>query len=206
MKRGKNLLEQLKTLPYFNKETILQLSGQYGIAPTTINTLISRALKRKDIIPLKRGLYVSTDFYEKNKGDVSYRFYLANVLRKPSYISSWTALQYYDLTTDVVRAITSVAPKITRSYDTKIGSFAYSSIKEELFSDFVLKPSTFGFFIASPAKALFDMLYFRTRQFRGLSLKQIESMISELRIDFDEMEKSEREKFYSMIKPYVHHG
>ncbi len=62
MKYREILLEQLKSQPYFNKKAIYQLGEQYGLKRTTIDTYISRSLKRKDIIPLKNGLYISTNF------------------------------------------------------------------------------------------------------------------------------------------------
>ncbi len=202
MKSKKNLLEQLKSLPHFSKNTVYQLGKQLGLKDSTVNTYISRFLKYKEIIQFKRGLYVSADFFEKNKSDASYSFYLANVIRTPSYISSWTALQYYDLATEAIYSITSVTPKVTRDYQTKAGNFSYQSIKKELFSNFSLAKGKFDFFIASPSKALFDLLYFRTNQFRGVSTKNIEALVEELRIDIDEMDKSERELFYSLIKKY----
>ena len=78
-----------------------------------------------------------------------------------------------------------------------------SPIKKDLFSDFFLVKGKFNFFIASPAKALFDLLYFRTRQFRGMKRKEISKLIEGLRIDIDEMETQEREKFNTMIKKYI---
>ena|SRR3990167_2752466 len=200
MKYREILLEQLKTQPYFDKKAVYQLSAQYGLKDTTVDTYISRSLKRKDIIPLKKGLYVSADFYNKNKNDISYLFYLANVLRTPSYVSSWTALQYYDLTTEAIHTITSVTPKVTRAYKTKLGNFVYQSIKKELFSDFSLIKGKFNFFIASPSKALFDLLYFKTRQFRGIHFTDIKGLIEELRIDIDEMKQDEQKKFFAMVK------
>lgn len=202
MKSKSNILEQLKPLPKFSKRMVFQFCKQLGLKDTTVNTYISRFLRYKEIIQLKRGLYVSADFFEKNKNDGSYLFYLANVIRMPSYISSWTALQYYNLTTETIRSITSVSPKVTRSYRTMTGNFSYQSIKKELFSDFSLAKGKFDFFIASPSKALFDLLYFRTNQFRSISSRSIKALIEELRIDIDEMDESEQEKFYSMIKKY----
>ena len=96
MKSKSNLLEQLKSLPHFSKNTVYQLGKQLGLKDATVNVYISRFLKYKDIIQLKRGLYVSADFFDKNRNDVSYPFYLANIIRTPSYISSWAALQYYN--------------------------------------------------------------------------------------------------------------
>ena len=203
MKSKKNLLEQLKSLPYFNKNTVFQLGEQFGLKNTTINTYISRFLKYKEILQLKKGLYVSTDFFEKNRMDVSYSFYLANIIRTPSYVSSWVALQYYNLVTEAIHSITSITTKVTRDYQTKAGNFIYQSIKKDLFSDFLLVKGKFDFFIALPSKALFDLIYFRTHQFRGLKIEKVKKLIEELRIDFDEMDKAEQEKFYSMIKKFI---
>ncbi len=204
MKYREILLEQLKSQPYFNKKAIYQLSEQYGLKSTTVDTYISRSLKYKEIISLKNGLYVSANFYNKNKNDISYSFYLANILRTPSYVSSWTALQYYNLTTEAIHAIMSITPKVTRAYKTKIGNFSYQSIQKELFSDFSLVKGKFDFFIASPAKALFDLLYFKTHRFRGIQFEDIKALVAELRIDIDEMSQKEQEKFYMMIKNYMH--
>lgn len=205
-KAKNNLLEELKSLPYFNKDRIFTLGKNektYNLADSTINTYISRSLKSKDIISLRNGLYISTNFYNKNKSNISYIYFLANITRKPSYISSWTALQYYNLTTEVIHTITSVTPKVTRDYKTKVGTFSYQSIKKDLFSDFSLIKDEFDFFIASPSKALFDLLYFRTRQLKGLGSKDIDLLIEELRININEMDKKEKEKFYSMVKNYI---
>lgn len=204
MKSKKNLLEQLKSLPHFGKNTVYQFGKQLGLKDSTVNTYVSRFLKYKEIFQLKKGLYVSADFFEKNKNDVSYSFYLANVIRTPSYISSWTALQYYNLTTEAIRSVTSVTPKVTRDYQTKVGNFAYQSINKKLFSDFSLVKGRFDFFIASPSKALFDLLYFRTNQFRGVSMEKVKVLIEELRIDIEEMNEEEQTKFYTMIEKYSH--
>lgn len=206
MKYKEVILEQLRELPYFTKKLIRQLGEPYDIKSATIDAYISRSLKQKEIISLKKGLYVSTYFYKNNKNNISYLFYLANIIRKPSYISSWTALQHYNLATEAIHTVTSVTPKVTRNYKTKIGTFSYQSVKENLFNDFILVKDNFDFFIASPSKALFDLLYFKTRQFRGIKLKDIDSLIEELRIDMDEMDKNEREKFYSIIKNYITNG
>lgn len=204
MKRSSNLLEGLKTMPYLSKDSLQQLGTQLELSEGTIDSYISRYFKRRQLHKLKRGLYVSADFLEKHGLDTSYVFYLANVLRTPSYVSSWTALQYYDLTTEAILTITSVTPKVTRNYQTKAGTFVYQSINRDSFTDFFLVKDTFEFFIASPSKALFDLLYFRTHQFRGTSRDKVMTLIEELRIDFDEMDDSEQKKFHAMITPFVH--
>ena len=204
MKSKKNLLEQLKSLPHFSKSTLFQLGNQLGLKDSTVDTYISRFLKYKEMYRLKNGLYISADFFDKNRGDISYSFYLANVIRTPSYISSWAALQYYNFTTEAIHSVTSVTLKVTRDYQTKAGNFAYQSIDKELFSDFSLAKGKFDFYIASPSKALFDLLYFRTNQFRGIKIEEIKKMIEELRIDIDEMSREEQERFYERIRKFIH--
>ncbi len=203
MKYREILLEQLKSLPYFNKSAIYQLSKQYGLKNTTVDSYIGRSLKSKDIIQFKKGLYTTTYFYENNRADISYKFYLANVIRTPSYVSSWAALQYYELTTEAIQTITSVTLKVTRDYQTRAGNFGYNSIKKELFSGFSLVKGKFDFFIAAPSKALFDLLYFKTRQFRGIKPEMVDGLIRDLRIDIEEMDKKEQTLFYEMIKKYL---
>ena len=211
MKGKKNLLDQLRSLSYFSKDSLYQLSRQLGLSSATADTYISRFLKYKEIIRLKNGLYTSADFFNKNKNNIAYRFYLANIIRMPSYVSSWSALQFYNLTTEVIYNIISVTPKVTRSYATKAGNFNYYSVKKSLFADFDLRRcksaneglAGFDYFIASPAKALFDLLYFKTCQFRGIRMKDVGMLIEELRIDIAEMSKKEQHKFHRMIKGYI---
>ncbi len=200
MKSYNNLLEQLNILPHFNKLSIIQLAKQLNLTNSTIDTYISRFLRYKKIIALKNGLYISRKFYEDHKLDVSYLFYLANVLYVPSYVSSFTALQYYNINTETSYLISSVSPKTTREYPTRIGNFEYRSIAKKLFHDFYLKKEKFSFYIASPSKALFDLLYFKTRQFQNTKEKYIKCLVDELRVDIDEMDKAEKKKFYKMIK------
>ena len=204
MKSRKNLIEQLKPLPHFTKSTVYQFGEHMGLTDSTIDTYISRFLKSKEIIRFKRGFYVTSDFFNKNKDDVSYSFYLANLVRTPSYVSSWAALQYYNFATEAIHSVTSMTTKVTENYEIKAGNFSYQSIDKRLFNDFNLVKGKFDFFIASPSKALFDLLYFKTHQFRGITEKEIKPLIEELRIDFDEMDKEEQTKFYSLIKKYLH--
>lgn len=205
MKSYKNLLEQLKSLPYFSRDTVQHLGRQLGLTHASVGTYISRFLRRKEVYRLKRGLYISVDFFDKHKGDFSYPFYLANIIRKPSYVTSWAALQYYNLTTESICTITSITPKVTREYKTKAGNFTYQSIKKSLFSDFILvnEAGKFDFFIASPAKALFDLLYFKTSQLRGIPFDKIKVLIEGLRLDIDEMKEKEQDKFYTMIRKHL---
>ena len=113
MKYREILIEQLKELPYFDKKTIYQISEQHSLKTGTVDAYISQSLARKELIQLKKGVYITADYFNKNKSDISYAFYLANALRQPSYVSLWTALQYYNLATEAIHSVISVKPKAT---------------------------------------------------------------------------------------------
>lgn len=195
MKYNRAVLTELKGLPYFDKDVVRELSKKYAVAESSVDTFIAWALRRREFIPLKKGLYVTSSFYKQNASNSSYKFYIANVLRKPSYVSSWSALQYYGLTTESIMSVTSVTTKVTRTYSNKLGGFIYQSIKDDWFSGFDLVGDGFKFAIARPSKALFDLLYFRTNQFRSRARNILES----LRIDFDEMERAEKDNFRKLL-------
>lgn len=202
--KSSKFLERLNPLPHFNKTSAVQLGEEINLDNNTINVYIGRFLKYKKIFRLKKGLYISNDFFNKNKNNASYLFYLANIIRTPSYISSWTALQYYGLTTETIYPFISITSKKTKKYQNKAGSYLYHSIQEDLFSDFsFVNKENFNFFIASPSKALFDLLYFKTHRFRGLSFKKVKMLIEDLRIDFSEMDKIEQDKFKEMVKQII---
>ena len=135
--------------------------------------------------------------------DISYSFYLANIIRTPSYVALGLALHYYNLATEAIHSITSITPKVTREYQTKSGQLLISFNQKRSFSDFSLVNGKFDFYISSPSKALFDLLYFRTNQFRGVSLENIKLLVEELRIDIDEMDKTEQKKFYENTKKFI---
>jgi len=204
MKSASNLLERLNTLPFFGKNTVYQLGKQLGLAPASVKTYISRYMKNREVLQLKNGLYVAAHYFSSHGNDVSYVYYLANVLRTPSYVSSWAALQYYGLTTEAIKVVTSVTSKVGRSYVTKAGNFVYQSIQKPLFKDFVLVRGKFDFFMATPAKAVFDTLYFKTHQFRGIELNKVWKLIDELRIDLDEMEEKDRSSLRAMLNTYFY--
>ena len=196
MKYKDNILEYFKTSPFFTKDEFVIIFEKFNIKKSTIDAYINQLIKHRKIIPLKKGLYTHAKFYEKNISDISYKFLLANISRKPSYISSWSALQYYGLTTESIMSTTCVTTKKTITFSNKLGGFSYNSIKDTLFNGFVIEKGKFEFAIASPSKALFDLLYFKTNQFKSYYPKLIE----ELRIDIDEMDKTERKKFEEMVK------
>lgn len=194
------ILSRLNTLPYFDRQGVRSIAEEFKLKEETVSSYISRSLVRKDIVQLKRGIYVCRSFYEANIGDISYKFYLANILRVPSYISTWSALSYYDLATESIGATTSVTSNITRTYANVIGTFSFNSIKPEFFRGFTLKSDKFDFYIATPAKAIFDLIYYKTNGLRGVEVDDVFKIVEELRIDINELSKEDLAEFNLLIK------
>ena len=127
---------------------------------SALEVQMSRWAKLGKVIPLKRGFYVLSEPYRKIEPS---EFFLASVLRQPSYISLEKALEYHDLIPEAVSVYTSVTPKRPMRYEAKLGIFDYKHLQPSLFWGYeavTMKANQTGF-VASPEKALLDLLYLK---------------------------------------------
>jgi predicted transcriptional regulator of viral defense system len=155
-----NVLFKLAKLPYFRTSHLEALLP--NIKRASLYQQITRFLKRGEIIKLKKGFYVFKEFWERNSSDTNYFYFLANILRYPSYVSGVYILQGYDILTDITYPITSITTKTTRKYSNKLGNFTYYSISPKLYigyQRFLFKNEPI--YVASKAKAFFDYLYLK---------------------------------------------
>lgn len=121
---------------------------------TSVRFLLTRALKRGDVIKLRRGLYALPDHLPNE-------LELGNALIKPSYISFLYALSYYHLIPEAVFKITSATTRTTRRFEALGKVFTYHHIKPTVFTGYLsenIRGKTI--LIAEPEKALVDCLYF----------------------------------------------
>lgn len=109
------------------------------------------------LIRLRQGYYTFAEF--KSKPD--FGLYFANRIYRPSYVSLHTALAFYGIIPEAVVQITSVTSLKTTSFNNDFGEYSYKSVKENLMFGYDLKPISDGrtFQLASPEKALLDLLY-----------------------------------------------
>ena len=117
-----------------------------------------RSLEQKEyVIRLKRGLYVVNP--EVSRVPLSLEL-IANQLYAPSYVSMSSALRYYGLIPETVYTVQSITVKHSRSFDTPVGHFDYSSINRETFhvGVTIIEKQTYTFLMASPEKALCDLI------------------------------------------------
>lgn len=187
--------------PFFTKETLQSAALQFNLHESTFNSFIEKALRKGEIIPLKRSHYVTRTFFEHHRTDQSYLFFLTNALLKPSYVSLEAALQYYGFFAEAVNyTITSVTPKLPRQFRNRTGVYVYRSISEALFTDFKTVKEDFEFTIALPHKAVFDYLYYYTDRFT----KNVhEDILEDLRIDVSELGIKEKKRLWELIAPFT---
>ncbi|MFQ5493448.1 MAG: hypothetical protein ACE5DX_04785 [Candidatus Dojkabacteria bacterium] len=184
-----NKLKQLSELPYFDTQSIGQITG---LTEQGLNNTVSRWLRNGLLIQLKRGRYVTKDYFRSNRSKREYIEFVSNKIRFPSYLSLEYILASYQILSESVFSITAITTKSTRDYTNKLGRFTYRSIQEDLFTGFeIVKKGKFDVAIASKAKALFDYLYLKFYRSVRISKKDIE----ELRLNLDSFDTKEVEEF-----------
>ncbi len=146
-------LNAVRNLPVITTEILL--TGVSNIEP--IRVQLSRWQRAGKLIQVKRGIYLLTEPYRKVN---AYEPYLASILKTPSYISLEKALEYHGLIPEAVSVYTSVTTKRQGRFISEAGVFDYRHIKNSLFWGYesITVNKQTGF-IASPEKALLDLVY-----------------------------------------------
>lgn len=86
---------------------------------------------------------------------------IANVIYSPSYVSLHYTLCFYEMIPEAVTTITSVTTLKTCRFDNRFGTFVYQTVKPSFFFGYepMVGRDGKGFFMATPEKALLDLLY-----------------------------------------------
>jgi len=162
--------------------------------------LVNKAFKKRELIRVRRGLYLLTDKYRRNK--IS-KFFLASRIVSHSYISLESALSYHGWIPEYVATVTSVTTNSrTRKFKTPFGEFAYYyiPINEYEFLNSVSRVETIKtepFFIASPLRALVDYVYVKKIRWENLDY-----LTKSLRIDIDHLTTINSNDFSETKKIY----
>lgn len=178
-------LSKLSSASFFNKNTLKRVVGGNDDA---IGSNIIRWLENGKLIQLKKGLYVTKEYYQSCLDKQAYMEFVANTLKKPSYLSGEYVLQKYGILSESVFSVTSVTRKKTKVYNNKLGIFRYSNIKKELFTGFkIVSKSSFEIKEATKAKALFDYLYLNLKGVTEINQEIVDS----LRLNLGDMTKAD---------------
>lgn len=185
---------------------------KYGSVPMTTDVLaselggysavlakISALVKEGFLIRIKRGLYCLSPEECGRELDLQV---IANTLHAPSYLSFESALAFYGLIPERVTEVMSACMKRGKRFQTSLGIFSYRSLPDDWFSIGVRSlPSGDGsMLIASPEKALGDLLLTRAN-LRITSPKALRAFLEEdIRFDFDAFRNPDRDVLQAMAR------
>jgi len=145
---------------------------------------IKHWLKRKNLIRVKKGLYV---FGEEARQIPYSKEVLANLIYGPSAVSLSYALSFHGLIPERVEQLTSVTSLRNKSFDTPVGSFTYQHLPLKKYTvglDRAFISDIQPFIIASKEKALVDVLYFEPTKISSPET-MMHYLYDHLRIDKD---------------------
>jgi len=154
-----------------------------NVDPKLIRVQLSRWVKAGKILQLRRGLYTFAPPYQKRQ---PHPFLVANHLQKSSYVSLQSALSFYGLIPDIVNITTSVSTGRPGLLETPLGRFEFRHVKTELFFSYqMIDLGDQNAFLASPEKALLDLIYLQSgsdsmEYLKELRLQNLEKLDREI--------------------------
>lgn len=167
------LIKNFQKLPFFSFKEALALSAD----PTDqFKNQLSVWAGAGKIERLRRGYYILSETYRKSEPSV---YYISNYLYRPSYISLYTALQFYGLIPEAVFEIQAVTPLHGMQWSSSLGSFQYRCVKQDKFWGYreiagAASPAPQNnFLIAEPEKALLDFFYLQNGSWPVERIKQM---------------------------------
>lgn len=170
-------MKKLIQLPAeFDYNLLLQALKDYKKPRDKIRGLI----RDKDIIRIKKGLYVLGNDYHKPYN----KFVLANLIYGPSYITGQTALVFWNMIPERVELMISMTTKRKKHFETPVGNFSYLYCPKSAFSIGIQLEDAGDqkkFLIASPEKALCDMAATQTHISKK---KEMKEFLELMRLDF----------------------
>ncbi len=193
------LLKPIETA-YIDAQTLLGLLGTYRKP----RDCILRMVKNGDLIRLKNGFYLIADKIGEGANRVIPYEQGANLLYGPSYVSLEWALSFYGMIPERVNTVTSMTLGRNKEFYTPVGDFVYYSLSSDSYSIGITqqKASDFvgGFLMASPEKALADLVF---KTCKGLNKEQLkEELLESKRIDRDSLHKLDKPLLEKIAQSY----
>jgi len=171
-----DLLNLIGEEPLFT--SALLRSGR--VSDAEVRSQLSRWTKAGRILQLRRGVYLLAPPYRKVE---PHPFLIANHLRSGSYVSLQSALAHYGMIPEHVPVVTSVTTARPERLDTPVGTYSFQHVKQSCFFAYVQVEISQRqrAFIATPEKALLDLMYLtpqgeRDLYLRGLRLQNLETI------------------------------
>lgn len=157
-----DLLKSFANTPFFTVAGFKQILDADESESQRVREMLSRWVKSGHVVRLKKGVYMTHQFYEQHQGHPSFLPAVSAILSPLSYVSLEYILQHAGLLSEATYPITAVTLKNTHQISNIMGTFTYRHIRLPLYFGF--NQDTFSGMIfnrATVAKALFDYFYFR---------------------------------------------
>lgn len=188
-------LEQLGVIPV-DYSVLRSLFSYYSFPQNKIANLE----REGKIIRLKRGQYIVSD---KISRELISPELIANHIYGPSYVSMESALRFYGLIPEQVFSVRSMTTNRSRRFTNSIGIFEYITVNERYYSVGIkqqIVEDRYTFLIASPEKALCDMIT-ATPRLKLQSVKAMQIYLEEdLRFDITRLEEFNKEVIAECIQ------
>lgn len=188
-------LEQLGVIPV-DYSVLRSLFSDYSFPQNKIANLE----REGKIVRLKRGQYIVSD---KISRELISPELIANHIYGPSYVSMESALRFYGLIPEQVFSVRSMTTNRSRRFTNSIGIFEYITVNERYYSIGIKQQIVEGrytFLIASPEKALCDMIT-ATPRLKLQSVKAMQIYLEEdLRFDITRLEEFNKEVIAECIQ------
>ncbi len=185
----KDILKLIET-PYVDAQTLINLLADYRKP----RERVLRMVKNEELIRLKNGFYLISDKIKQGTNTMIPYEQVANLLYGPSYVSLEWALSFYGMIPERVHSVTSMTLGRDKEYHTPVGDFIYYRLSQESYPIGITQKESSGFIggflIATPEKALADVVF---KTCRNLNKKQ-------LKLELLESKRIDRECFYQLNK------
>ena len=176
--------------------TTLSLKEKYKDY-TDINGKIKRDIDKGFLFPLVRGVYETDSTIDG--------FLLAAYIYGPSYLSFEYALSFHNLIPERVVVYTNATfgKRRSKSYQNRFGLYTYRDVPNTAFPFLVksYEENGYAYFIASPEKALCDLLYIRKPVASIKELKWV--LFEDLRLNKNIFEQLNFEEMLFLSDQYI---
>lgn len=180
---------------YVESQTLKPLLRDYN----NPDDFISRLVKAGELIRLKNGFFLIA---EKIEGLAVPYDQIANLLYGPSYLSFEWALSYYQMIPEGVYVVTSASATKSKIFQTPVGTFDYIYLSHPRYSIGIdQKENGAGrFLIATPEKALADLIHFKSRELVGKDM--LDDLLESRRMDENLLKKLNKQHLLEIAERY----
>jgi predicted transcriptional regulator of viral defense system len=180
---------------YIESQNLKPLLRDY----TNPDDFISRMVKSGELIRLKNGFFLITEKIEESS--IPYE-QIANLLYGPSYLSFEWALSFYKMIPEGVYVTTSSSSIRSKIINTPVGTFDYVYLNHNRYAIGIdqKENSTGRFLIATPEKALADLIHLKSNKLEGNDL--LMDLIEARRIDEDQLKNMNKKHLQNIADNY----